>query len=231
MPFEWSQRAPLIQSLFRPWHEGDGYSEAELATAEASLGFRLPEILRRYYATWGRRNDMNQVHDNLADPENCIVLSDGLVFCFENQGAYYWAIPLKLLHEQDPPVSFAAVRRTVNGKPSVDRWEQTHPHLSVFLDELTCKHALCGGALHGGVSQPVALDVELTAQFEQYWQKVAITPMFYALMPDVDFEVPPLYIRNSSAFYWWDEYYVATGSMQDLETIATEFRITWEQQW
>lgn len=50
MAFDWSEHAPVIQSLFRHWHAGDGYSEAELDTTEASLGFRLPEILRRYYA-------------------------------------------------------------------------------------------------------------------------------------------------------------------------------------
>ncbi|HEY1387206.1 MAG TPA: hypothetical protein VGF38_01580 [Ktedonobacterales bacterium] len=174
---------------------------------------------------------MNKVRDSLARPERCFVLSDGLVFCFENQAVFYWAIPMALLHEPDPPVSMAATRWTPEGKPQVDRWEQTHPHLSVFLDELTCKHALLGGAVCGGVSQPMPLDAALTSQLEKYWHKVTVTPMFYGLMPEVDFDVPSVYIRDSRAFYWWDEYYVAAGSTQALETSATEFRVIWKKQW
>jgi len=37
-----------IRTLFHPWQPGDGYDEAEIEAAEARLGLRLPNPLRRF---------------------------------------------------------------------------------------------------------------------------------------------------------------------------------------
>lgn len=237
VPFDWSEHAPYIQSLFRPWRPDDGYSAAELVAAEASLGFRLPGRLRGYYASWGHRRDMNQMHNELFYPEHLIVRTDDLVFCAENQGVWLWGIPLASLDEPDPPVHEALNNWSASQGPGVDHWEPRYPRLSDFLNELTLMHALCGGAVHGGRSHPKPLDPETADQLERQWRWVMVTPRFYGLMPDADFEAPGVYLRKGMALFQSGvyrsqvTYSVAAGSAEDLAAIADEFGLTWEKQW
>ncbi len=45
MELDWSEQAPHIRTLFRPWQPGDGYDKAAFQTEEAQLAARLPVTL------------------------------------------------------------------------------------------------------------------------------------------------------------------------------------------
>ncbi len=68
MPFQWSENAVHIQSLYRPWNVGDGYAEDVVAAAEARLGVRFPALLRHFYRSWGTRNDLTRTNQTLLSP-------------------------------------------------------------------------------------------------------------------------------------------------------------------
>ncbi len=148
MSFNWSRNAPHIRSLYRPWREGDGYPEADLVLAEASLGIRLPALLREFYLYWGTRDDLCRSRERVLRPQELFVRSGSLVFCIENQGVLYWGIRPEFACEHDPPVHFLY-------DPDVeeDLTRLSHVRLSAFLDALAYAHAFAGGAAHGGVSR------------------------------------------------------------------------------
>ncbi|MFD6422263.1 SMI1/KNR4 family protein [Streptomyces sp. NPDC060198] len=90
-----------------PLKPEDGSTEAELASAEAELGFVLPAALREGYALFGRRSDMTRQQDPLLAATELHVddaLGGVLVFRHENQGCALWAIPLAEIGQDDPPV-------------------------------------------------------------------------------------------------------------------------------
>ncbi|MFC8719124.1 SMI1/KNR4 family protein [Kitasatospora sp. NPDC057198] len=97
----------------RPPAPEDGFPEAELALAEARLGFPMPAALRSGYALFGRRDDLTRNQDPLLPPSGLYVdeESDGvLVFREENQSCAFWGIPLAELDQEDPPVVLSTGR-------------------------------------------------------------------------------------------------------------------------
>lgn len=97
----------------RPLAPEDGCPEAELAAAEARLGFPLPVALRSGYALFGRRDDLTRNQDPLVPPSGLYVDEESaevLVFREENQGCAFWGIPLAELGREDPPVVLSAGR-------------------------------------------------------------------------------------------------------------------------
>ena len=110
-----------------------GLSEDAIASAEAALGFRLPEPLRDLYATMGndpRLLDADNHIPALAELE----LRDGhLVICRENQGGARWALEEASLDQPNPRVRGRAGRRS---------WQTESSRLSAFLINLVCWQAI-----------------------------------------------------------------------------------------
>ncbi|UGQ12005.1 SMI1/KNR4 family protein [Yinghuangia sp. ASG 101] len=124
----------------RPLDSGDGWSEGDLAAAEARLGVRLPGVLREGYSLFGRRRDLTGNHDVLLGPAELSVdeAKEALVFRYENQGAASWGILLESLGEDDPAVF---VRPDLADK-SDERWEGWLGRLSLCLVEIVLSESL-----------------------------------------------------------------------------------------
>jgi hypothetical protein len=234
MELDWSEQAPHIRTLFRPWQEGDGYEETDLATAEARCDVRIPQTLRAFYRVWGRRRDLTQMNEFLLAPQEWVVQAGACIFCVENQSCAYWALPLEALAEADPPVVVA------QAGPEMSVWEITakldwrtsHRRVSAFLDDLTYLHAFAGGALHGAQSGRMRPLSQQSEWLERNWRKAAVTPLFQQRYPEAtDWWGSPLYVREGQALYWFDGFSAVAVSTDALDEIAQALAITWEKRW
>jgi hypothetical protein len=111
----------------------DGWTEADLAAAEARLGAQLPAALREAYLLFGRRRDLTSNHNVLLSPEELYVddAKEALVFQHENQGSCCWGILLDGLRDDDPAVF---VRWDMADK-TTERWEPWLERLSLCFVE------------------------------------------------------------------------------------------------
>lgn len=232
MSFMWSEHAVQIQSLFRPWAPEDGYTEDVICAAEASLGTRLPDILRSFYRSWGARDDMTRRSEHFLPPQKLIVRSDALVFCVENQSICYWAVRRASLDQADPPVSVASSgdEQSVWEGDLALEWKQSHDHVSNFLDALTYTHAFAGGAVHGGVSHEQPDDRRVTL-VKQHWQRTVIRSNPFYLEHDAFDRRWPIYVREGQAIDWMLRFAVAARKTDDLDQISQTLDLTWERMW
>ena len=90
--------------------------------AEAMVGTRLPERLRSFYRSWGRRDDLTRSRERLILPDVRFTFPDAVVICIENQGTIFWAILRESLADPDPPVYFGDVIWHDDDTPSVGAW-------------------------------------------------------------------------------------------------------------
>ncbi|WP_351229414.1 SMI1/KNR4 family protein [Streptomyces sp. NPDC002133] len=120
--------------------DDDGWSEADLAAAEARLGLRLPAALREAYALLGKRHDLTSNHDALRAPAELYVDESGeaLVFRDENQGAARWGILLTDLAQDDP----AVVIRLDLADKSAETWEGWLDRVSLTFVEIVLSESL-----------------------------------------------------------------------------------------
>jgi hypothetical protein len=121
----WEKLKSFIAEWHRPLTPGDGYSEEEIAEAEARLGIRFPETLREWYGFAGKWYYELQEHNRqyalpvleltefLIDPDEELdeeeqqrlrMRQGGLVFHVENQGVCEWAIHQEDFEVSDPPI-------------------------------------------------------------------------------------------------------------------------------
>ena len=112
----WRLIERFAQTWGNPLCKGDGYSEAELMTAEQRLGLRLPTALREAYVMFGRRQDLVGPPDGLRpllSPERLYTQKlhaaggiELLIFHSENYGCWDCGIRLTDLDLPDPPTVF-----------------------------------------------------------------------------------------------------------------------------
>ena len=107
----WAKVKEFIAEWFEPLGEGDGYSEEEIAFAEARLGIRLPEALREWYGFAGKWFLRNQVQDHQLSLSQLEWQNEALVFHAENQWAFEWAIRRDNFAIADPPI-FEVINNT-----------------------------------------------------------------------------------------------------------------------
>lgn len=234
MDLDWSDQSPHIRTLYRPWQPGDGYEEADVAPAETRCGARLPATLRRFYATWGRRQDLTQLQEHLLAPDQWVVHSGALIFCVENQGVTYWAVQLHALAQLDPPVVIAEAGPELALREVTTElvWHPSHQHASDFLDDLTYMHAFAGGALHGAESPRVQPDPQALARLERDWRTARLTQMFQShSVEPIEWRGPPVYVRDDHALWWFQQWSAVSGSEGALDEIARELDLGWETRW
>jgi hypothetical protein len=99
----WAKVAQWVAAWVAPLAEGDGCDTAEIAAAEARLGFALPLALKEWYLLAGRRRDINHTQDALVPIEHLRLDGKWLVFYMENQGVVLWAVAIWDLQHLDPP--------------------------------------------------------------------------------------------------------------------------------
>src|SRR5579859_240609 len=80
MSFLWSENAAHILTLFSLPSEVDGYSETELYSTEAELGLELPQMLRAFYKSYGKRHLLESNLEGLAAPSQSFLNGDWLIF-------------------------------------------------------------------------------------------------------------------------------------------------------
>jgi hypothetical protein len=122
---------------------GDGYTEAELAAAEARLGVRLPSALRTAYRLFGCRDDLTRTQDYLWEPSRLYLDDEDrvLVFRTENQNVTWWGVPVHSLHLEDPPVVFR-----LDGLGGAARgWGRWFDRLSLACIEMVLSECLMSG--------------------------------------------------------------------------------------
>jgi hypothetical protein len=109
----WHLLQIFIAFWYRPVEADDGFPEAEIAEAEAAIGFRFPLCLREWLLFAGRRRDIWATQDHLYSPHLIAQLwldpnyersDDYLVFYGENQGCERWGIRKSDCGLEDPPV-------------------------------------------------------------------------------------------------------------------------------
>ncbi|MFI8896311.1 SMI1/KNR4 family protein [Streptomyces paradoxus] len=148
-----------------PLTEGDGMPAAELARAEARLGFSLPTALSDVYALVGARLDLVGNQDPLLPPAEMFVHDDCggvLVFRSENQGCAFWGVRLRDLDQDDPPV-FVQARHG---------WVQFLDRVSLACVELVLSEALFGAG--GRLYNACELPADLLGAVPERFQRVAL---------------------------------------------------------
>ena len=146
-------------TLVRPLMPEDGQTEASISVAEASLGLRLPAVLREYYLLAGRFDRFNRAHNQLRRPEEWSVDGGKLVFLEENQCVVFWGVEAGTSPDDDPPVYQA---ENVRGRPT--EWYLEHKRCSEFLIVMLHLQAVWAGYdfLGGSNITPEALTKFLT---------------------------------------------------------------------
>jgi hypothetical protein len=120
-----------------------------------SIGARLPERLRSFYRSWGRRKAITESRAYLILPEARLVFPDTGVIAIESQGASYWSILSESLADPNPPVYFGDVNWSAgDDTPNVDAWRPSHEHVSDFLDGFVLARTFAKSAPHGAYAQP-----------------------------------------------------------------------------
>jgi hypothetical protein len=119
---DWSEQAPHIRSLYRPWRPGDGYGLEEIEAVEAQLEIRLPEPLRSFYQHCGHRDDLTQRAQWLWAPEQWLLHEDYAIFCIENQACAFWALQLPILDPAAPLSSSPRPDQRNQSMRSRPRW-------------------------------------------------------------------------------------------------------------
>ncbi|GCE28541.1 hypothetical protein KDA_40250 [Dictyobacter alpinus] len=233
MELDWSEQSPHIRTLYHPWQPGDGYKETIIQAAEIQLGCRLPATLRNFYATWGRHKDLTSRNQSLVGPDQLVVRSDALIFCFENQAVYSWAIRHEDLDKANPPVvgAYSLPDWEWGDVDAPLIWMPSYTHVSDFLDTLTYHHAFCGGAIHGGYTNSLRQQEFQQAWLEQQWQCRTVGPMVFGLVDEFSGAFPPLYIRNGQALTWSIGCSVAVRDIAALDEISQALQVTWAKQW
>ncbi|MFG2364392.1 SMI1/KNR4 family protein [Streptomyces mirabilis] len=142
-----------------PLRVEDGCDEAELAAAEADLGFELPAALREGFELFGRRDDLTRQQDPLVRPSGLYVdeaLSGVLVFRRENQDCACWGIPLEEIEQDDPPVVVE----------SREGWIPFFDRMSLAWVELVLSESLFGAdSLYDACELPDTLVPNLQARY------------------------------------------------------------------
>ena len=122
-----------LADVFLPRGERRGADESSIRRAEDRLGVRLPGPLRDFYAVAGGSPSlMGAIHQ--FRPLDRLELLDGrVVFCDENQGAYYWGVPVASPGDGGGPDPPADVR---HGRES--EWHLDSSSLSELLTHFAC---------------------------------------------------------------------------------------------
>jgi hypothetical protein len=171
------------------------------------------------------------MNEDLLGPDTWAVHSNTLIFCAENQGCAYWALPLEMLEETDPPV-VVADDELPSGWEGSDGlvWRASHPQASAFLDDLTYGHAFAGGALHGARSgrlRPLPWQAEL---LEQSWRTATRTA--WDLRYPEHGSGPPVYVLEGRAIKWvMNSFWAVANSAEALDEMARALAIEWEERW
>ncbi len=224
MAFHWSPHAPHILSLFREWQYGDGYEADRIALAEGRLNLRFPTVLRRFYEAWGNRVDLTCQVQSLFLPHEVFIQSNSLVFCVENQGVWFWAIPCARLGEEDPPVVTAW-----NDEGDLV-WQPSHDRLSDFLDYLTYGHALAEGGLHGAYSHEWT-DKNLLSLIQHHYREVQLPSYPAGLIPDLALRSWSLFVGCGFVLDGGLRVRIATRTSEIVDQIGATLQVTWERQW
>jgi hypothetical protein len=222
--FHWSAHAPHIQSLFRPWRSGDGYSAPTIAAAETALDLHFPLLLHSFYQAWGNRTDLTRQVQTLLAPSDLFVQSDALIFCVENQAVWYWGIPCAVLHEDDPPIVTARTE-----KPELI-WQPSHDHLSDFLDYLSYSHALAGGALHGAYAQE-GMDESQAQLLRQHYAVQPLPSYPQGRVPDPKLRPWSLFVGKGFVIEGGVQITAAARNTALLEEIKDVLHIAWGHRW
>ena len=100
----WTKVKEFVAEWFEPLGDGDGYSEEEIAAAEARLGIRLPGALREWYGFAGRWYKKIEVQNELLSPDKLFFEGRYLVFLEKSQYICTWAIRCQDISQENPPV-------------------------------------------------------------------------------------------------------------------------------
>lgn len=151
----WSDYRHLTARLLPPLGREDGIPEADIARAEARLGFPLPALLREFYALAGNRDDINQSFEYLVSVEELELMGGMLVFYEENQDVTFWAIDSK--DSADDPAVFRAFN-----EENLE-WDPDSERLSEFLTAMLFLQAVNGGMAYSGIGNAVPEQVSNAA--------------------------------------------------------------------
>ncbi len=152
-----------------PLSPGDGFTPAEIRSAEERLGLGLPAALREAYLLFGRRNDLIAGQNPLLGPDELLLDPSGrlLVFRSENQGCAGWGVPLTELSADDPSVAlFSDHLPRFSWRPFLDR-------LSLACVEAVLSEAVMARR-YGPQGRECRATPELIAWVETAYEPVAL---------------------------------------------------------
>lgn len=167
---------------------------------------------------------MTQQCELLLAPNELHFRRDALMFCVENQGVGHWGITRESLGNDDPPVVWA-----FNDDRNLPL-EETHEHVSDFLDAFTYAHALAEGASHGGYASNTCTE-ELRGRIRGHWKYVEIRSLPWGVAVWPAGRVWPLYTGDGIVLNCLGWLAVASNSAEKLDEVEKMLEITWKKRW
>ena len=119
---------------FGDWKPSCGYTDEDIKALEVKLGLTLPEPLKDFYITLGRRHEFMESDYHIYDIVDLVIKDDCLVFCEENQGLAEWGVKLCNIHLPNPQISGKDYNTPV--------WVNESLQASAYLINLACWQAI-----------------------------------------------------------------------------------------
>ncbi len=231
----WSENAHWILSVYEPWERGDGYSEEAVSEAETLIGTRLPDRLRSFYRSWGKREDITGSRDYLILPDARLVFPNAVVIAVENQGTIYWSILRNSVAEPNPPVQFAEIDWSDGtDTPNVGPWRLSHGHVSDFLDGLAVSHAFAKGAIRGAGAHTSASETHRQRQQINdlgQWAEVEINSVPWTIIPDSMKRRWPVFVGDGVVIDFSFGVLLAANNDEKVDEVADLLQVLWQDRW
>jgi hypothetical protein len=223
LPTTREARWDLLKQFFAGWYgallPGDGCSPEAIRAAEQRLQVALPTAMCEWYALAGRRKAVWSCQDHFLEPEKLRTENDKLIICIENQAAVKWAIPLKSLTLDDPPV-------VVSDQRDPEHWIEETPSVSVFaLSQLLLDAKFSDSATFSANGQ--ATDESLVAIARSY-QKLDFPDLSWPPHPTRLYGGSDLLIETDAETWVWVSGRRLTTFRPAVDLIA-DHGVIWEQ--
>ncbi|MBA2682168.1 MAG: hypothetical protein H0U76_27720 [Ktedonobacteraceae bacterium] len=216
----WVSVKQWIADWYRPSGVEDGLPIMDCTQAESRLGIVLPQPLKEWYTTAGRRTDIHCVQNRLLSPSQLEIHDNHVIFYLENQSVVAWGIALNDLGSPDPPVS-VDLGYASHGR--AHQWVEENRTVSEFLFQMVLHEALFASTFSGNAP----IDQESIGEIEQHYTHLRFPDWHWPVHPTRFFgDRETLLVVNGAEWLW-----VAARNQYALMKVVARLSVKWAYLW